>query len=506
MDTIDRIGSQSSFFYNPYSSEITKMPYSFLKKNWAFIFPWIAFFSDIFFLNLSFYIALHLRYPGGIGLLSNYAHPWIAANIVFVPIVICLGLYRGIFKMSLESQKNHIEQLTFYMAIFLMAYLYIIKGNEYSRGVVIIFLLAVYVILELNHSILSKINIYLVHKGLGSRNTIIVGIDGSARDFERQLKDIYGDFYKVKGFVKNDYPFSGESKVENIIGTANDIESILYNNKIEQIFIVSDSMDISKYSKIRKEAEKHGVYVKMVGPCIRNLIKKRKIKDITGVPLTVDHLRPRYNYWAARLKRFFDCTLLLAGSIVIVPVCLIVSAFIKLTSPGPVFFNQRRALYKGGPEFWFHKFRSMYVDAEERKEELLGDNETNGALFKIKNDPRVTPIGKIIRKFSLDEFPQFINVFKGEMSIVGPRPLPIKDFDMLKDGENKDNICYEWYKKRGDAKAGITGLWQVSGRSGLSFEEMCMLDLYYIENQSVFFDLEIIFETVFVMLFGSDAY
>ena len=167
-----------------------------------------------------------------------------------------------------------------------------------------------------------------------------------------------------------------------------------------------------------------------------------------------------------------------------------------------MFFKQKRASYKGGPTFDFYKFRTMYVNAEQIKEKLLQQNESNGALFKIKKDPRVTPIGRFLRKYSLDEIPQFINVLKGEMSIVGPRPLPVKDFDLIKNGK----INYDWYTKRGLAKPGITGLWQISGRSDLSFEEMCLLDLYYIENQSIFFDLEIMFETIPVILTGRGAY
>jgi len=501
MDTVRTINTHNSVLYPIYDVQKAKNFTSSFKKNWALIFSSLIFFLDIFFLNLSFYIALNLRYPGYSDFL-NYASPWIMANIIFIPVAVCLGLYRGIFKTSLENQKSQIEKLAFYMGVFLMTYLYIIRGDEYSRGVIIIFLMTMYVLLEVNHSFLARINRYLVKKGLGSKNTLIVGTDESAREFAEKLKDVYGDFYNIVGFIKNDYPQQGKPKVENIIGNSCDIECLLCNNKVEQIFIVSDSMDIRKYAKVRIEAEKHGIYVKMVGPYIKNLIKKRKIKDITGIPLTVDRSRPKYSFWQKTVKRIFDCTILAAGSIVIVPVCLAVSVLIRLTSSGPVFFNQKRALYKGGPEFWFHKFRSMYLDADKKKKELLGDNETNGALFKMKNDPRVTPLGKIIRKFSLDEFPQFINVLKGEMSIVGPRPLPIKDYDMVKNGK----VCYDWYKKRGEVKPGITGLWQISGRSDLSFEEMCLLDLYYIENQSVFFDLEIMFETVSVMFCGSGAY
>jgi len=257
-----------------------------------------------------------------------------------------------------------------------------------------------------------------------------------------------------------------------------------------------------KYEPIRKACEAHHVKVKMVSPYIKNLMNQIKVKDVTGVPLTTESNRERFRYWNNKIKRAFDLIVLAIAGIVLVPLGLVIALLVKLTSKGPVFFKQKRALYKGGPEFWFYKFRTMYENADEMKDKIWEMNETNGALFKIKKDPRVTPFGRFLRKYSLDEIPQFINVLKGEMSIVGPRPLPVSDFDKLKNGA----INYDWYRKRGDAKPGITGLWQISGRSNLTFEEMCLLDLYYIENQSVFFDLEIMFETVPVIFFGKGAY
>ena len=144
----------------------------------------------------------------------------------------------------------------------------------------------------------------------------------------------------------------------------------------------------------------------------------------------------------------------------------------------------------------------MYRNADQIKQELMAKNESNGALFKIKKDPRITFFGRVIRKLSLDEVPQFLNVLKGEMSIVGPRPLPVKDFEIMKDV----GMSIDWHKQRGNVKPGITGLWQISGRSNLSFEEMLLLDLYYIEHQSIFFDLEILFETIPTVFLGKGAY
>jgi len=144
----------------------------------------------------------------------------------------------------------------------------------------------------------------------------------------------------------------------------------------------------------------------------------------------------------------------------------------------------------------------MIDGADELKEELFEFNETDGALFKMRNDPRMTKVGKFIRKFSIDEIPQLFNVLKGDMSLVGPRPLPPSDFERLEEGPE----FWEAVKYRGKMKPGITGLWQISGRSHIGFREMILLDLYYVENQSLLFDLEILFETVPVVLFGKGAY
>ena len=144
----------------------------------------------------------------------------------------------------------------------------------------------------------------------------------------------------------------------------------------------------------------------------------------------------------------------------------------------------------------------MIKNADELKDSLYNNNETDGALFKMKNDPRRTKVGRIIRRFSIDELPQLLNVLKGDMSLVGPRPLPIKDFDKVKE----EPEFWEAIKDREKLKPGITGLWQISGRSHVGFREMVLLDLYYTENQSMLFDLEIMFATIPVVLFGKGAY
>lgn len=190
------------------------------------------------------------------------------------------------------------------------------------------------------------------------------------------------------------------------------------------------------------------------------------------------------------IKRTIDIIGSLFGLIILSPILLIVMAAIKIESRGPVVFAQERVGYKG-KRFKMYKFRSMVENAEELKEKLKDQNEMNGPMFKMKNDPRVTKVGRIIRKTSIDEIPQFINVLKGDMSLVGPRPSLVKEVEEFDD----------WMLRRLDVKPGLTCYWQVSGRNDIDFEEWMKLDIKYIEEQSILVDIKLILKTVLV-LFG----
>ena len=218
------------------------------------------------------------------------------------------------------------------------------------------------------------------------------------------------------------------------------------------------------------------------------------LSENMGLPL-LEVGYPRLDNTQRALKRLLDVAGSALGLIVLSPLLLGVAALIKLTSKGPVFFKQKRV---GADEkvFLCYKFRSMYTDAEARQAELEAKNEADGAIFKMQNDPRVTPTGRFIRRWSIDELPQLINVLKGEMSLVGPRPLPIRDFEKMT----------ARHKMRLAAIPGCSGYWQISGRSNLSFEDMIRLDLYYIENWSLGLDIKIILKTVHAVVRHEGAY
>jgi len=195
------------------------------------------------------------------------------------------------------------------------------------------------------------------------------------------------------------------------------------------------------------------------------------------------------------IKRLTDAVVSAVLLLALAPVFLLVTALIRLTSKGPVFFRQTRIGYGKRP-FEILKFRTMVVDAEKLMAQVEHLNETQGPTFKLKNDPRITPLGKFLRKSSLDEIPQLINVLRGDMSLVGPRPLPVRDYE----GFSKD-----WHRRRFSVKPGITCLWQVMGRSSISFDEWMALDMRYIDQWSVWLDIKILFQTIPAVFRGSGA-
>ncbi|WP_144660692.1 sugar transferase [Bacillus tropicus] len=219
-----------------------------------------------------------------------------------------------------------------------------------------------------------------------------------------------------------------------------------------------------------------------------------ELEKKSNVELDREKINARKGYLMS--KRFLDCIGALLGLILLFPVFLIVAALIKYEDPkGPIFFKQLR-VGKDGEKFYMYKFRSMVMDAEDRLKELLKYNEVSGAMFKMKEDPRVTKIGRFIRKTSIDELPQLINVLKGEMSLVGPRPPLLREVE--------EYTVYD--KQRLLVTPGCTGLWQVSGRSNLSFEQMVELDIYYIIQRDIILDVKILLRTVKVLLGSEDAY
>jgi len=243
-----------------------------------------------------------------------------------------------------------------------------------------------------------------------------------------------------------------------------------------------------------RQCERRQIKVRIIPDLFQMTLSKVVVENLDGIPL-IGITEPALHSWQILLKRVMDVIVSALGLVILLPILGLVALAIRIDSPGPIIFKQAR-VGREGRRFTCCKFRSMAVDAEAELDALRERNEASGPLFKMRDDPRRTRIGRFIRRTSLDELPQLWNVLRGEMSLIGPRPpLPseVKKYE-------------HWHLRRLEVSPGITGLWQVSGRSGLTFDEMVLLDVYYIENWSPLLDLRILLKTVPTVLFGSGAY
>jgi exopolysaccharide biosynthesis polyprenyl glycosylphosphotransferase len=260
------------------------------------------------------------------------------------------------------------------------------------------------------------------------------------------------------------------------------------------ILVGAERLPDDELLELLRSVRLRGVPLRVVPGALVLMRSRPVLSESMGLPL-LEVRYPQLDNTQRVLKRALDVAVSVGGLVLLSPLFLAVAFAIRLDSPGPVLFRQKR-VGADGKVFICYMFRSMYEGAERQQEELEPLNEAGGPVFKIKDDPRVTPVGRFLRRWSLDELPQLVNVLKGEMSLVGPRPLPVRDFQRMQ----------EAHKRRLGAVPGMTGYWQISGRSNLSFEEMVRLDLYYIENWSLSFDVKIILRTLGAVLRREGAY
>ena len=280
-----------------------------------------------------------------------------------------------------------------------------------------------------------------------------------------------------------------------LLGDINALPDLLEARPVDELIVTPSGLDERVLLELVERAHERGVKVR-IAPTTTELLTHRAeyVPGQGGVPLF--ELRPPVFVGADWVvKRSFD--LLVSGAVLVLglPIWLLVALAIKLDSPGPVFFRDVR-IGLNERRFDMLKFRTMHAGAAEQQAQLEAANEAEGALFKIRSDPRVTRVGALLRRFSIDELPQVLNVLRGQMSLVGPRPLPVRDFGLLE----------PWHKKRYLVLPGMTGVWQVSGRSTASFDDLVRLDFYYLENWSIWLDISILMKTVPAVLGRRGAY
>jgi len=247
-------------------------------------------------------------------------------------------------------------------------------------------------------------------------------------------------------------------------------------------------------SRIALVCEEQGIIFRVLSNLFNLKLGQARVEELEG-DSWITHYAGFYEDWSLVMKRILDFVVALVALMVLSPVILIAALLIKLTSPGPILFKQQR-IDQNKKKFAIYKFRSMIVDAEKKMRDIEHLNEACGPVFKIKRDPRITPIGRVLRKTSIDELPQLINVLKGDMSLVGPRPLPVRDYE---------GFSEDWHRRRFSVRPGITCLWQVNGRNTLTFEKWMELDMQYVDKWSLWLDLKILAKTVPVVLRGTGA-
>jgi exopolysaccharide biosynthesis polyprenyl glycosylphosphotransferase len=278
------------------------------------------------------------------------------------------------------------------------------------------------------------------------------------------------------------------------LGSRQDLHRVLQETRPDEVILAEAALDERAVLDVVEQAHKQGVRVRLAPDTTELLVQRGEYVPGEGAPLF--ELRPPVlTGWDWAVKRTFDIAVSVLVLVLGLPIWLLIALAIKLGARGPVFFVDRR-IGVGEREFSMLKFRTMVADAPELQEDLEARNEATGALFKMRDDPRVTGVGRVLRRFSIDELPQIVNVLRGEMSLVGPRPLPLRDYRLLED----------WHHARYAVLPGMTGLWQISGRSGLTFDDLVRLDFTYIENWSIWLDISIIAKTIPAVLTRRGAY
>lgn len=454
----------------------------------------LLFTLDMFIAIFAMVVAYHLRVTFVAD--SVTVKP---AHVALVPLVAILfawgqsfaGSYRRLRISLFAHVWVVISGLAFALGALLSLLFFVFHEDLVSRLIILGFSVIVFIL-----SVLSRWMLvwwYFKRDGATYENRDRVLIIGTGERAERiaevlSTKSEWGT--EIIGFLDIDESMVGNSlKQGKVIGLVSDIEKILRDNVVDEVVIAVPRTMIDKVGKIFASCEEEGVKIRLMSDVFDFQVARMRLNILGGIPL-LSFEPVAQSEFSLLIKRIVDIIAVIASLPLVAPLCLLVAFVIKLDSRGPaIFVQQRVGLTKR--IFSMYKFRSMVTDAEAKMKEIEHLNEASGPNFKIADDPRVTKVGKFIRKTSLDELPQLLNVLLGDMTLVGPRPMSLRDVNLFDSGLQR---------KRFSVKPGLTCLWQISGRSNLSFEKWLELDLTYIDNWSLALDLEILLKTIPVLL------
>ena len=410
---------------------------------------------------------------------------WILAVIMpFGPFVLEMqGFYNYPLEKTAWKSMRQMAAAGFWMFVILGCAVIFLRLDVPSRSVLILFGILAPIALLLRERLSVWHYVGMLRRGAVGERIIVAG----ERKNMEELVDSLTPAQKLEVQV-----------VDSIDLEVQGIESLveaLHKHAVGRVILTFHHMELDKVQRAIEACEIEGVEAWLNADFIHTSVARPSYEVLGKKPMLVFRVSPEIS-WAILLKSFSDRILAAIGLVVLIPVFVLIAAIIRWTSPGPAIFRQRRAGLHGHP-FEMYKFRTMCVDAEHRRGELASKNVMQGPVFKVDDDPRVTPFGRWLRRSSLDELPQLLNVLKGEMSLVGPRPLPLYEVEKFERAA---------HRRRLSMKPGLTCLWQIRGRNAVTdFHDWVRMDLEYIDNWSVFLDVYILFRTIPVVLLGSGA-
>jgi exopolysaccharide biosynthesis polyprenyl glycosylphosphotransferase len=469
-----------------------------------------VYFLDIALISAAFFFAFFTRdvflpyflpaaFPSGLYPLAEYVKIYPLVAVIWTFLFFSHRSYNSHRTVPLKVEAAHMLRVVALGTLFLATIAYLAPLRQLSRTFFMLF--AVYSALFL---LLEKISLRLLARyvrtaGFNYRTILVVGTGRRAREIVRLVEEHKWWGYKIVGFVSDGHKLPAGWQRYPVLGTMADLREIIEKgladrrDGIDEVVLAVSRQKLEANRSVFLLCEELGIRARVAMNFFPNRLARIEIEELDGVPFLSLTTTPS-NVEQLFVKRAIDVAisaLLLALSM---PVLLVTAIGIRLSSPGSVLFKQER-IGLNGRIFTLYKFRTMIENAHERRQELAHLNQMSGPVFKLKDDPRITPFGRILRKFSLDELPQLWNVLKGDMSLVGPRP-PIPE---------EVGLYERWQRRRLSMKPGLTCLWQVSGRNEVDFQQWMELDLHYIDNWSPSLDLKILLRTIPVVLSGRGA-
>ncbi|MCI0476126.1 MAG: undecaprenyl-phosphate glucose phosphotransferase [Anaerolineales bacterium] len=474
------------------------------RGSWKWLFVQVG--ADAALINLAIWIAWYIRYelelaPGTTGE-GFFYHPYSAyAPLAAVLTILAIGIFRfeGLYAprrgRSFSDELYTLLNGTTTATLLIMAITFFLRPLVFSRAMYVYAAMIIVILLSIERIVRRVAHARLRKRGIGVDRVLIVGAGEAGRALMRNIVAQPELAYQIVGFVDDD-PEKNQIDIGRFkaLGGTEQLPHVLKELAVNEVIVTLPWTARDKIVRILNLCQRYNVTAKLVPDLFQLSLSRVAIGDVGGIPLIAIR-EPQLGMVDAVVKRLMD---LVFGSILFLvsaPLILVIVILIRLDSAGPILFAQKR-IGRYGHEFVTFKFRSMHEGAEEEQSALNGLNEATGPLFKIRDDPRRTRVGRWLRRMSWDELPQLINVLRGEMSVVGPRPPTPNEVEQYQ----------EWHKRRLDVRPGLTGLSQVSGRSELTFDETAMLDIYYIENWSPWMDVGIIFKTIPTVLLARGAY